>query len=38
VTLAAFVSIPTAIRADVRRFAVGVVVGVDATSAGFDSR
>jgi hypothetical protein len=36
--LSAFVFIPTAMRADVRRFAVGIVVGVDQFSAGVDSR
>jgi hypothetical protein len=35
--LSAFVFIPTAMRADVRRFATGVV-GVDVSSAGVGSR
>jgi len=36
--LSAFVFIPTAMRADVRRFATGVIVGVDVSSAGVGSR
>jgi hypothetical protein len=34
----AFVSIPTAMRTDDRRFAIGVVVDADTSCAGVDSR
>jgi hypothetical protein len=38
VTLSAFVSIPTATRADDRRLVVGIVVDADVQRAGVDSR